>query len=1338
MTPSTTPPILGTRHSLGVRGLLVIALLLATAGTTAAAITSVTPVTWNVVGLDSNSPMSGPNRFPVGARVCSSTAETNFPVSLVWESANSFIEMTGSSPNPARIDIPAGGCADAYFEVEVQRTSAAFDTARSYSIQAGSLTTARPRELYVQKLVSQARNGILDLKYGTDPNNLESVRAGGNFSLEKGGTYYIQMSSYTAPGGYEQLETFSTLPTAIFQVLSVNTTYTADTTTNVSSPHDRLYADACYWENDPASPNYLACNGSGKIGGRMDVTYQVKILGIGGGSAPINSLIYDLSGASYHYNSDYASGGRTVNLIDPAAVTIDKRFAPATIAADGVTTLIFTLTNPNGGSVSDVSFTDVFPATPAALVVANPPNAATSCGGGLYDSAGGSLAAGDGGIRLTGGSIAGNSSCTVRVDVTAPQAGSYVNTSEHVWVGTVDTGDNATATLTVDNGYLPAPTPPSACTTRVEMVRWNFDQNRTGANIAAGANAAPDYRFKDVDVATAAASIHNPARLTTATISTTQSVSAPNAWAAGGTVNQNATGWANNGGGGTPQEPAPGPTNAAYQFSVDSSNFGDVRIRFSGRRSIDWTGTNNYVRVHASGDSGTSWSSEEITGLLSNNWTAYTPTVRTNGAETTLFRINAYYRANNKPEAPMYLDNVIIDGCQLPDPPTIAKSFTPANVAVGESAALNFVVTNPNAPKPGNTTGQPLSGISFEDTLPAGTTVANGTASVCGGTLTRTAPNLIAFAGGTLAAPVSPATSTTCTIPVTVTATQAGSHDNVSGFVAAAYAGSNTDPATGTAKATLTVLAPPQIAKEFDPPIIYTSAQSGVSTLTFTIVNPNPNHPLNGVAFTDTFPAGVVVANPLVTANTCGGTLSDSGGAALGAGDVGIRLTGATIAAGGTCTVSVDVTSATPLYYENTSGAVTHTLNGSAWGADTAYAALLVIKPTPAIALSKQVGPGTYGPWAAKLIVGPGADVVYRFTVENIGDVPLSSVSLSDPASWVDPSTCSWVDGDGDPLTAPFALPVATALNDGHIATCTLDPITAALSGEHPNTATATGSWSGDTATAAATATYAISTLALVKSVAESSYVSAGTTLNYTYTVTNNGAVSLAAPLTLTDNRIATVTCGSLAPDNLLDPNESVICTATYTVTADDVAAGGITNVARARIDGIYSPQAIVTVARRNQPNLLFLKSRQTFSDPVNGTTAPKPIPGAWIEYTLLVSNSGEGPADAVMITDPIPANTQLFVGDLGQGGPVLFSDPDSDSGFPLAVAPPAYVLPFTLSYSAKTDCATYDYTPAAPDGDSFDANVCRLRIAMDGAMNGTADPADPADFSLTFRVKID
>ena len=40
---------------------------------------TITPITWGVVGLDSNNVTTGPNLFPVGARICNTgtTAATN-------------------------------------------------------------------------------------------------------------------------------------------------------------------------------------------------------------------------------------------------------------------------------------------------------------------------------------------------------------------------------------------------------------------------------------------------------------------------------------------------------------------------------------------------------------------------------------------------------------------------------------------------------------------------------------------------------------------------------------------------------------------------------------------------------------------------------------------------------------------------------------------------------------------------------------------------------------------------------------------------------------------------------------------------------------------------------------------------------------------------------------------------------------------------------------------------------------------------------------------------------------------------------------------------------------
>ena len=50
-----------------IKGLLLASAVL---GNAALADVTIEPLTWNFIGLDSNNVNAGPNRFPVGARVC--------------------------------------------------------------------------------------------------------------------------------------------------------------------------------------------------------------------------------------------------------------------------------------------------------------------------------------------------------------------------------------------------------------------------------------------------------------------------------------------------------------------------------------------------------------------------------------------------------------------------------------------------------------------------------------------------------------------------------------------------------------------------------------------------------------------------------------------------------------------------------------------------------------------------------------------------------------------------------------------------------------------------------------------------------------------------------------------------------------------------------------------------------------------------------------------------------------------------------------------------------------------------------------------------------------------
>ena len=122
-------------------GTLVASLFQPQSRASAAAVLTITPLTWNIVGLDSNNVNVGPNNFPVGARVCNTgdAVATNVVSNFVWDSADPFINLRPGSFNTLSVSsLGIGACTDFYYEVTVTRNASAYNHTRRYHITASA------------------------------------------------------------------------------------------------------------------------------------------------------------------------------------------------------------------------------------------------------------------------------------------------------------------------------------------------------------------------------------------------------------------------------------------------------------------------------------------------------------------------------------------------------------------------------------------------------------------------------------------------------------------------------------------------------------------------------------------------------------------------------------------------------------------------------------------------------------------------------------------------------------------------------------------------------------------------------------------------------------------------------------------------------------------------------------------------------------------------------------------------------------------------------------------------------------------------------------------------
>jgi hypothetical protein len=227
-------------------------------------------------------------------------------------------------------------------------------------------------------------------------------------------------------------------------------------------------------------------------------------------------------------------------------------------------------------------------------------------------------------------------------------------------------------------------------------------------------------------------------------------------------------------------------------------------------------------------------------------------------------------------------------------PPQVSQTFSSTNIPQTGTTVLTITLTNPN-------TDVALNNISLDDVLPPGLerSPLDGFDS-CGGNFSS-----IPTGGEMLLSNITLGPSGSCTLTTTLTGATLGPKTN--SFAAQ----TPTEGFGNTSTATVNVLAPPTISEAFTPfliPLRTGGTIPPISTVTFTLTNPNSVGDFTGLGFSDTLtgPTGLaglaVTASPGLT-NTCGGTWAPATGDTL------LNLTGGTLSAGQSCTVSVTVTS---------------------------------------------------------------------------------------------------------------------------------------------------------------------------------------------------------------------------------------------------------------------------------------------------------------------------------------------------------------------------------------------------------------------------------------------
>ncbi|MEI6641245.1 MAG: hypothetical protein WCL10_04360 [Novosphingobium sp.] len=241
-----------------------------------------------------------------------------------------------------------------------------------------------------------------------------------------------------------------------------------------------------------------------------------------------------------------------------------------------------------------------------------------------------------------------------------------------------------------------------------------------------------------------------------------------------------------------------------------------------------------------------------------------------------------------------------------------------------------------------------------------------------------------------------------------------------------------------------------------------------------------------------------------------------------------------------------------------------------------------------------------------------------------------------------------------------------------------------------------------------------------VMNINQGSTTVATTTTTGTGTTVTNGTTPQVMVTPLTAYTFTEVGSGTTS---LTQYTSAMTCTNAFTgsaTTLPSTVGGTVTP----RMGDVISC-TITNTRRASNATLTLVKTSSVLSDPINGSTNPKAIPGAIVQYSILVSNTGPTAVDnnTVLLIDALPS--QMLVG--------TAATPTFTQGSPTSA------LTFTASTdikysnaaSAPTTYAGCTYTPTT----AYDAAVKFICVNPKGTMAGSS--GTPPSFTISFRAQM-